>query len=420
VKFISVTHHAKDNGDRRKAPSLFLVLAVSGFTFPAFVFAGVGKTASDVCANSTDAAFRAKYCSAAKDLKRGYAANQATSAVWTAASVTCGVACGKAIGALICKGATIGGSAGEGVITKKFTDSLIGEGTKMGTEALTGSGKAAAETSTELTDSGGVNTDACIAAGTTALKAYSKFSDSKQNEKSLTQLRDQTKDMNTAGQNVSIFSPGDTQNSGVKDGQNTAAASFGSQETCDEAKIRTALGAIRCAASADPSLPAYLKSEEFLQDLQKATGKSPDAFFSGFESPAKSIFDSPVVTGLSEDQQRDLADSLSGMEGYTERKSAQLASARGTQSDESAPSRPSRISDNDTGFDMNGMIAGVLGQMGGAADGENGTPHFNGDLAAGRAPAAAHINSENRKISIFDRVKWRYGAVTARDHLGAQ
>jgi hypothetical protein len=384
---------------------------------------GVGKLVNDVCKKTTDQAYRAKYCSAAKDLKQGRNANFATSAVWTGVSVACGAACGKATGSIVCKIASSGGTAGEGVITKKFTDALMGEGSKWGGEALSGAKSAdgAATAATDTVESkGGVNADACQTAGTSALKAYGKFSDSKNNEKSLAQLRDQTKDMNTpTGQNQVGYT-GDTQNSGDHHGESTSAATAGKDEVCSDAAISTALGAIRCAAHSDPSLPPYVKSEEFVKDLQKATGKSPDEFFANYESPAKSIFDSPAVNALPEGRQKGLADSLSAMEGCSASKSARVANSgsSGTGGYSSAGGKKS-AADDDTGFDMNGMIAGVLGQVGGKPDGE-GADTTTGELTIGRRPASGNYRAaEDPKISIFDRVQWRYGAISARDRLGA-
>ena len=398
--------------------SALLASMCTGFLVPTPTLAGLDKKVSEICKKSTDAAFRAKYCSAAKDLREGYNANIATSAVWTGVSVACGAVCGKAAGSLACKVANMGGSAGESVLTKKFSDSIAGESLKW-----TGGTSDGADAPTAIASNAKVNADACEVAGKSALKAYGKFSDSKQNDKSLSDLRDQTKELNTpTGQKPLIFNAGDTQYSGDTNGPSTFAASTGASEICGDAAIKTALGAIRCAASADPNLPGYVKSESFVKDLQRATGKSPDEFFAAFESPAKSIFDSPIVNGLSEAQQHGLADSLSAMEGYSDSKSAKVAATSpGTGSVGYAAKGAGKIShDDETGFDMNGMIANVLGQMGGAADGENAAANTTGQIAIAREPAAVSLGAaEDRKLSIFDRVKFRYGAISARDRLGA-
>lgn len=411
-----------------ESPSAILSLAFAALlAFPFGADARVSQKVVEICAKTTDAAYRAKYCSAAKDLKHGHNANVATSAVWTGVSVACGMACGKTYNGsgMACQVAGYGGTAGEGVITKKFTDALMGEGMKWGGQAAA---KGAGTTTVATTDSGvaaaggKVNADACASAGKSALKAYEKFSNSKENDKSLTKLREETKGMNTpvAKNQVSYTAGSDDSGDGPTESAATSRAA-----TCGDAAIGTALGAIRCAASADPSLPPYVKSEEFLKDLQKATGKSPDAFFAAFESPAKSIFDSPVAAGLSEGQQNSLADSLSAMEGYSDSKAKKLAaqspasSAGGYAAKGGAPG--SAGEDDDTGFDMNGMIAGVLGQMGGEDDGKNGAAANAGGMAnVERRPAGNAEAAEDPSISIFDRVQFRYGSVSARDRLGVQ
>lgn len=410
------------------SPSAGLTLALFALLLlsPTLVRARVSTQVNEICAKTTDAAYRAKYCSAAKDLKHGHNANVATSAVWSGVSVACGMACGKTYtgSGVACKIAGYGGTAGEGVITKKFTDALVGEGMKWGGQALTGK----EATTTAATDgaAGGigekVNGDACAAAGKSALKAYEKFSNSKENEKSLVQLREETKGMNTpVAKNQLSYSAG-IDSAGDPNGPNGSAATA-SDETCGDSAIGTALGAIRCAASADRSLPPYVKSEEFLKDLQKATGKSPDAFFGAFESPAKAIFDSPIVSGMPDGQQNKLAESLSAMEGYSDMKARKLASATAAPAEgySARGGKGSASGDDDTGFDMNGMIAGVLGQMGGEADGENGAAANAGGIAVlDRRPAENVEAAEDPKVSLFDRVQWRYGSVSARDRLGVQ
>jgi hypothetical protein len=399
-------------------PLLLVVFAslIAGLVIPTPTLGGMDKTVSEVCAKSVDAATRAKYCSAAKDLKSGYNANIATSAVWTGVSVACGAACGKQMDGIACKIASTGGSAGEGLITKKFADSIMSEGTKWGGDAVasaatgtaTGGADASASTSTSK-----LNADACTTAGQSALKATGKYLDSKTTSKSLADIKDQTKGMNTTANEGQTYVAVDSS------AATTSAATANTSGICGDSSITTALGAIKCAVTKDPSLPPYVQSQEFLQDLQKATGKSPDAFFSNFESPAKSIFDSPLAAGLSDGQQKGLADSLSAMEGYSESHASKVASNSPTEAYSGAGA--SRAADAaDTGFDMNGMIAGVLGQMNGAADGANsaGTPVAIGTLAANRKPAGNPNAAEDRKMSIFDRVQGRYGAISARDRLG--
>ncbi len=222
--------------------------------------------------------------------------------------------------------------------------------------------------------------------------------------------------MNTPIAENSVSFSGDSASSA----STSSAAMAATGEVCTDGAIATALGAIRCAAKSDPALPAYAKSEQFLRDLQKATGKSPDVFFANFESPAKSIVDSPAVAALPESAQRDLADSLSAMEGYSEMKASKLANSKSdSNGGYTGGGSSNSVSDNETGFDVNGILANVLGQMGGAEDG-TGAEKSAGHSPLDRNPASDSHAAENRKVSIFDRVQWRYGAVSVRDQLGVQ
>jgi hypothetical protein len=347
---------------------------------------------------------RRSQAEAVRDLKKGYNANIATSAVWSGVSVACGAACGKAfVGASVaCQYAGYAGTAGEGVITKKFTEALSGGSLKAGKEKATSS--ASGES---------VASEACEAAGKSALKAYEKFSNSKLNEKSITNLRDETKGLNTSiTQNAVTFSPGDTQNSGVIDGASGFASMADKTETCSDSAIGTAIGAIRCAASADPTLPPYVKSEQFLKDLQKATGVSADDFFSKFETPTQAIFESPQVAGLAENGKKNLSDALSIMEAYSDRKSAHGYSAANTVA---------RNTEDSKEMDVNGFLAAALAGLEDSEGGKSGEKSTALDqLTINRRLANNTEAAEDSTISIFDRVQWRYGAVTARDRLGAQ
>src|SRR5690606_37577866 len=169
-------------------------LAVLSLLLPASAFAvGVDKAVSDVCKTSKDAAFRAKYCQAAKDNKKGYVANRSTAAIWGGVSVVCLAACGKTYSGagVVCKASSLGGSAGESMITKNFVESLTGDAENL-QELVAKKDAASATTEAGAADGGGkFDGDACTTAGTTALKSYEKIANSKQNERSLQDLREQ-------------------------------------------------------------------------------------------------------------------------------------------------------------------------------------------------------------------------------------
>lgn len=162
-------------------------------------------------------AFRAKYYrTAAKDLKHGYNANRSTAAVWTGVSVACAAACGKVAGGAVCNISSIGGSVGEGVITKKFSDALMSEGMKFGSDTMAKKSADNDDRCRRRSDygrvqfgGGKVNSDACTTAGTSALKAYGKYANSKENEKSIKQIKDDTKGMNTPIAENSVSFSGD-------------------------------------------------------------------------------------------------------------------------------------------------------------------------------------------------------------------
>lgn len=382
--------------------------------------AGVNKSVSEVCKKSTNAAFREKYCTAAKDLKKGYMANFATSAVWAGVSTTCSFACGKPSGAgTVCTVASVAGSASEGIMVKKFSDSLMSEGQKLIGKKL--SGDAPSEAAAVVSDKK-VNGEACMTAGKSALKAFEKYSNSKENMKSLDTMASDTKKMDTQVSGNTFTT--DSQNSNLEHSNESgalAAATANATGICGENSITTALGAIQCAVRNDPTLPSFVNSEKFVKELQTATGKPADAFFAGFQNPGSAIAASPALASLGSSGKAGIADSMSAMERYSELKaSGNIASTSNDGYRSGGAARPSAPGSGDD-FDMNGALAGMLGQLNGGAAAEIQPDSGVNSVSAGRAPANAVIVSpEDRKVSIFDRVQWRYGAVSARQHLGGE
>jgi hypothetical protein len=406
---------------KRTARAIFYAASLfAGLVVPSPTLASeVTKLVSDVCKTSTDAAFREKYCKAAKSTKKTFVANRSTAAVWGGVSAVCLAACGKTYAGadVICKGSSLAGTATEGVITQKFAESLASDGAKYATAMANKEGKSAATAATDTVSAAGterkVDGEACMTAGTTALRSYEKVANSKQNSRKLEELRSQTQNMNTTTGGGPSFIGADTNPLNGESPQ--MAAAIAGATACDDSALTSALGSIRCAASVDPSLPPYAKSEEFLKDLAKVTGQTPDAFFTGFESPGKSLFDTPAMGGFSAAAQKGAAEGLAAMEKAAQRKVlASTGSGDGYRQVAGAAKKGS--SEEDTGFDVNGAIAGVLGQLGG--ENAEPTPGVDSIALAQRKPASGFISPEDRKVSIFDRVRWRYGVVTERDHLG--
>jgi hypothetical protein len=374
---------------------------------------------SDVCKTSSNAAFREKYCNAAKSTKKTFVANRSTAAVWGGVSAVCLAACGKTYAGadVVCKGSSMAGTATEGVITQKFTESLMSEGSKRASAMVGKESKDVAGAATDAAVAGTekkVNGEACMTAGTTALRSYEKVANSKQNSQKLQELRSQTQKMNTTTGGGPSFIGADTNPLGGDSPQRAAA--IAAATACDDGALHSAMGAIRCAASVDPTLPSYTKSEEFLNDLAKATGKTPDAFFAGFESPGKSLFDTPAMGGFSSSAQKGAAEGLAAMEKAAQRKLlASTGSGDGYRAGAGSGLKKDS-SEEDSSFDVNGAIAGVLGQL----SGENAetAPGVDAIVLAQRKPASDLVSPEDRKVSIFDRIRWRYGVVTERDHLG--
>lgn len=421
---VTTTSLQKDHGASRLLSSLAraalfslgLLTAISAHAI------GTDQKVSSICKNSKDAAFRAKYCTAAKDYSQGVTTNQATSAVWTGVAATCTAACGKAVTGPLCTGASLIGSAAEGILVKKFADTVMGTGTAAGQNLLTKNAEKSAPDAAQAGTQAAApatkfNGDACAVAGKSTLKAYEKYSQSQANEKSLGDLKKKSDDMSPTTASGGLGFRTETAPTPANNGAGSiisAATAGGLSTACTESSVKSALGAIRCATASDPTLPSYVRSEEFLKDLQKATGKSADAFFGEFESPSKSLFDSASISSLPGAAQSELGETARAMEKLAGLNVGEkLESSQGYRAASVGHSAPSYGGDD---FDLNGAMAQALSGVAAGDAAENaGTANAANPAARGLASANLFLNPEDRTVSLFDRVRLRYGAIVTRD-----
>jgi hypothetical protein len=358
-------------------------------------------------------------CAAAKDNLSAKNANTSVAAIHAGITTVCSAACASVYGEGVCQYSTMAGAAGVSVVEKDFMAALTPAGEK-GLAAATK--KTATETGVDAAKdkateaSSGANMGACLTAAQSAKKSYEKFSDSSKNKKGIEELVNNSAQLDNApGTQAPNIDTGSVTVTDQRFQQSAMTAGIlpSAGSLCSEESIQTATGALACAARHDPSLPPEVTSGRFLKDLEKVTGKSADQFFGEFNNPGQSIMNG-VGGRLPAKNQELLAQNLMAMS----KNAGQYMGSTGTQV--SGMSKKSQISlGSSDEFDplasMNQMMAQL---MGGKKEDQEANLSSNELIAGNNYREPASISPENKAVSLFDRVQWRYGSLIQKQHLG--
>jgi len=185
----------------------------------------------------------------------------------------------------------------------------------------------------------------------------------------------------------------------------------GENVICSEDNIKTARGALACAGQANPNLPADVTSGRFLADLERITGKSADQFFAEFKNPVTTLA-TEIGGRLPSENQAAFGNGLAAL-------AREAASMPGAGTQIAVAGGGARGAGFDPDLDsMGGMEDALKGLLGGGQKTEE--PGAAGEMQAGGkvARAPAFVSPEDKTISLFDRVKWRYGALIQRERMG--
>lgn len=393
--------------------SLTLMFALSLGT-PTSVFAdNVRLEVARICRKEkqSQGGMKESQCKAAKDNLNGKNANTANAAVNSGIAVVCGAACANWSQAAYCKYANLVGSAASSFIQKDFMSSL----TPLATNAATNAAKKTVQQ--EGTEQLAQTKDLapCIQAATAADKSVKNFNHASQNGNDINKLGDQAARLDSgtdaAGAPLPGFQETSTGSKGITQSAAMAAEIPGENTLCRAENLKTASGALACAGSMNPNLPPEVRSGQFLSDLEKVTGKPADQFFADFQNPGTSIMNALGPKMTAENQQL-MAQGLLAMSQDTK-----FHGTTGTQ----VVGRGATNSDLPVDhFDPMASMQEVLAQLAGGKGEESAQNPGSLEMKAGGAiaRAPAFISPEDKTVSIFDRVKWRYGAVQQRGRVG--
>ncbi|MGK5086456.1 hypothetical protein WDW86_02765 [Bdellovibrionota bacterium FG-2] len=391
---------------------ILLAFAAPAFAHAAAESAGLGELCGEALAHPEKAPTKYSYCKAAQDSQATSEAESKLWKVWAGVATVCAGACASSLSGAsahpwVCQSAN--GLAGviEGGIKKDLTAAMGG---------LTAAGAGAVMTKATESGASAKSKDwaACAGAAFAAAQSYAKHKTMTESEAAVaTNLESVKKFKDSSGGGFAQTAP-NTSLSVVPRPNSGAGVPAGAAPQSAEPVSPLATGAksqamIAGAMAADRKLPQWVSDPKFAEDFKKVSKTDVAELIDGvdgkFKDPSSALntalsgsFSAPSVStlalALKELESAPGADS-SGV--YAGGGAADGSAKAGASPDQS----------------MSEMLSGIFGQFGaksGAGKKISGGSEivFNPSM---RSPAAIF---EDRTLSLFDRVKFRYSRVSDR------
>jgi hypothetical protein len=363
------------------------------------------------------------YCSAARSTDEGSSATDILSKVWTGVATVCAVSCattlaGNPTANEVCKSTNKAGSATDVAMTHEYT-SLLGSifmsgGGQDKAAAAVASGDSAPAAEKPPEKSKEDWKAACGAAVMAGQKALSNGKASAAAEDATrTNLENARKTDTTRPDAFPAIDPTSralAQGGGAQVGSSAAVAgSLGSDDgdagPCSRARRGgDVAGMLECAYRHDPTIPPTVITPQFAKDFKRATGKSFAAHLmepGGGAPPGQQVAQA-MVAPFSGAQAAKVAELVAGLDRATGTELAAGDAIYRGGGGGSAGGHP------ESEPDFSQMMAGLLAQFGPKDPRAPGTPSGVYAVAAAvkaRGPAAI---AEDKTLSLFDRVSYRY------------
>ena len=421
---------------------LLITMIFSSSSFGADVEAVCGDVLNGSTGNSSASTQKLQYCQSAKSAQESVDANSTLWKVWGGVAVVCSSACAASMmGAAItgydqyvCMGATVVGSGTDALVTKNFASALTGIMTAGGSYLINNMNKPAEEAAKEGAKEGTKETakqqkpqkdwGSCLSAAVATVQAYSKYSSMKSSESSVESNLQSAQQLastatGTDATNTSVLPPA-TSSGGTAGGTAGASASratasaaannnVADPRSCTNFKTTGSYdGFIQCAVANDKTLPSFVGTPQFAKDFQKASGMPVLDFANNSKNPTRDIA-AAMGAKMNSDQSGKLLAALRKVEDHYMMDEAGVSYAGGG-------GRGSHSGGSDPGAEIGEVMGKLMGQFM-PGQGEEKSPSGVNTAAFGngldRKLASSSVDlSQDRTISLFDRVTYRYGKVT--------
>lgn len=390
--------------------------------------------------NAAAAQQKLQYCQAAKSAQDGANADSATYKVWGAVAVVCTHACTATMSGLptneyLCTGASVSGGATDAAVSKNFSNALTGLGgasaglaanqanrANQANQADQASQPNAAATQGAEPAKKKADIGACVSAAAAAQQSVAKYKSMQNNNDtvnsnlaSINSIQSPTQ----AGATADTSAPqqgsgaGGSSASGGDTGGGGLAAGGGASSSGPCAQPSSPGVTMQCAIASDRNLPAFVGNPNFAKEFQKDAGLPLNDFLSKDGSPAP-MMAAGMTHGLNPAQSAKLDAALSDLAQNTDAAPSELV-AQGMYS--SGGGGGGGGEGEDPAAQMGAMVQDLMDKMNPNKKKEEQTTGVSAVIFANqtRSPAAV---AEDRKLSIFDRITYRYYFVGRRIVMG--
>jgi len=378
-----------------------------------------------------DSGQQAQYCKAAEIAKAGARDAKILWKIWAATAAVCSYACyqtiaGNPLNSLVCAGANTAAGVTDAVMTKNFSSALMAIGTagvsyvttRNATDQLKREATARAEAATLATGKTVVaektknakDLGSCMAAATAGMQALGKNKAAGQNqqvyESSMASAEREISSATQNSPNADARPKTGTGGSGAS-GAGSPLAPIGanpesSSSVCAQAAGEGYQGVVACAMASDSNLPSFVNSPKLSDDFKRATGQDLADFVKSEDANAASTLSDMMGGGLNSAASGKLAEVIAqldqalrtdpGVEGTSYAQGG--GSGRAPASNEQEP-------------DLSGLMKSMFGGLMPTDGSGKARPGVATVIFANQRNPASLF--EDRTISLFDRVTYRYG-----------
>lgn len=392
-----------------------------GLAFTLFQITAHADDLNQVCGSDTASSQKGQYCSAAKTASKASKNDGTLAKIYAGVTAVCTVACAldytpepSRTMDIACGAGGLAAGATDLIMTKNFMSAigLAGSGYSLYSTLKAPAGTATTAYVSPETDiplAGKVKTS-CITAGMSAMSTFTHYQSSKNENQTAKNNLASAKAVTDTTQSYTINGSSQPSNassasSGSSTPQNIANTSHpaaGSGDSCSG--VSSLSGAVQCLANSDAATAKRLADPHFAEAFQQASGTSFDEFLKAADGASPSQAISAAMGG---------ALTPSGIE----QTQAALAKLEGEKFDFDTPgsSYAGGIGGNrgSAGNEFASAMKGLMEQFAPKSDAKvpSGVTQTQFNTAK---RSLASVSPEDRSVSLFDRVTYRYSSVSPK------
>ena len=379
-------------------------------------------------AASTTNSEKLSYCQAAQTAKQAAVTSGVLWKVWGLVAATCAAICVASAGGIAdpivsgaCVAANVAATGVEAVETKDYMSALINLGFTLGPAVLLGGPEKKTPQEGEAKKPAEIDKESCFAAAYAAYQAYTDYQSmtSSQNSEISSLTQAQAVVSQAAAAATTTTSANDTTstaNAMTTQAQNSSSGTSGSVSSlnsvppsCAASGSSNTVGLmVACAVASDTTLPTALTTGNVPQDFNTVTGGNFENSLTGAQNPGQQLASAFGGGGdgsggiLSTEGQAGIVSAFQDLGSALE--SGSLSGSSYAGGGGGGGRRSSGSAEEDP---LLALMAGLLGGLQGNKS-ENSSQIGLAQVIFANQKKSATAVAEDRKLSIFDRIAYRY------------